>query len=131
MVISTVCSEKVPFRFYKRHIVTTNAEKSFHDLRMNRDEALYIELHFKHAKDDLMYASVLEENPFIPEDYYISEDDKKAASQLLEQTLYLYQKKQLNHKIDAALDAGNKMEFLRLSNKLKELEYKKNQPPLN
>ena len=31
--MSTHCVDKVPFRFYKDNVMTTDAEKSFHDIR--------------------------------------------------------------------------------------------------
>ena len=36
LIMSTHCVDKVPFRFYKENVMTTDAEKSFHDIRLNR-----------------------------------------------------------------------------------------------
>lgn len=38
IIMSTHCVDNVPFRFYKDNIMTTDAEKSFHDIRLNREE---------------------------------------------------------------------------------------------
>ena len=46
MVISTTKSESIPFRFYKGNLMTADAEKSFHDLRLHEDEKMYIQLNF-------------------------------------------------------------------------------------
>ena len=35
MIISTTKSESIPFRFYKGNLMTADAEKSFHDLRLH------------------------------------------------------------------------------------------------
>lgn len=128
LIISSTCSDDVPFRYYKSHLVTTDPDKTFHDIRMNREQPLYIELNFKHAHLNKLYVSVLEENPYLPEDFFLSEEDKQHAHQFLDQSVYLFQKEKLKTKIDAALDQGDKEEFLRLSEALKQLEDKKNQP---
>ncbi|HEY4602505.1 MAG TPA: ReoY family proteolytic degradation factor [Cerasibacillus sp.] len=129
LIMSTICSGDVPFRYYKSHIVTTDSDKTFHDIRMNQDQPLYIEINFKHAHKNARYVSVLEENPYLPEDYFLSEEDIQHAHQLLDISVYLFQKKRLKSKIDVALDQGDKKEFLRLSRALKQLEENKNQPP--
>ena len=47
--------------------MTTDAEKSFHDIRLNRDEDIYIQLNFHESSSTLpQYVAVLEENPFMP-----------------------------------------------------------------
>lgn len=42
IVMSSVDSNGVPFRFYKGNIMTSDAEKSFHDLRLHPNESMYI-----------------------------------------------------------------------------------------
>ncbi|UFU01377.1 ReoY family proteolytic degradation factor [Radiobacillus kanasensis] len=122
IIISTHCSEDIPFRFYKNHIVTTDAEKSFHDIRLNRNEPIYIQLNFSNAKQCPDYVAVLEDNPFIPEGYYITKKDKSMAQSLLDASLYQFQRDQLQEKINQALDERNQQEFIKLSEKLSELE---------
>lgn len=46
MMISTTSSTGAPFRFYKGTIVSADAEKSFHDMRLHPDQPMYIELKF-------------------------------------------------------------------------------------
>ena len=46
IVMSSVDSNGVPFRFYKGNIMTSDAEKSFHDLRLYPNENMYIQLNF-------------------------------------------------------------------------------------
>jgi len=65
LIMSTHCTREVPFRFYKDNIMTTDAEKSFHDIRLNRDEDIYIQLNFHGSRQSHQYAAVLEENPFV------------------------------------------------------------------
>lgn len=131
IIITSHCSEEVPFRFYKNQLVTTDAEKSFHDIRMNQHEPLYIQLNFKKSYQNVLYAAVLAENPFVPDEYFITKKDQEIAKQLLEKSLYEYQKNQLQNKIDRALDEKDQQTFQQLAKKLHRLDNMKlNQPNL-
>ncbi|MDC3415368.1 ReoY family proteolytic degradation factor [Aquibacillus salsiterrae] len=122
IVISTHCSKDVPFRFYKNHIVTTDAEKSFHDIRLNREEPIYIQLSFKNSNQCAAYVAVLEDNPFLPDDFFITKKEKKLAKDVLDISLFEYQKSQIQKKIDQSLDKRNKEKFHYYSKQLDELE---------
>ncbi|MGP4107440.1 ReoY family proteolytic degradation factor [Virgibacillus sp. L01] len=129
IIITSHCSEEVPFRFYKNQLVTTDAEKSFHDIRMNQHEPLYIQLNFKKSYQNVLYAAVLAENPFIPDEYFITKKDQETAKQLLEKSLYEYQKNQLQVKIDRALDEKDQQTFQELAKKLHRLDSMKIDQP--
>ena len=116
------CSDEVAFRFYKDHLVTTDAEKSFHDIRLNQDESLYLQLNFKNANQNSYYASVLEENPFIPVDYYITNQDKDIANQLLNYSLHQYKKEKILSEIDNALKSKDRERLLVLTKELADLK---------
>lgn len=122
IIITSHCSNEVPFRFYKNHLVTTDAEKSFHDIRLNQDEDLYIQLNFKNAKQNALYVSVLEDNPYIPDEYFITKKDQDLAKQLLDKLLFDYKKKQLQREIDLSLDKGDKEGFYKLVEQLHRLK---------
>ncbi|MGJ9456808.1 ReoY family proteolytic degradation factor [Oceanobacillus sp. CF4.6] len=122
IMMTSHCSEEVPFRFYKDHLVTTDAEKSFHEIRLNQNEPLYLQLNFKKSNQHSYYASVLEENPFIPVDYYITNHDKDLTNQLLNHSLYEYKKNKLMDEINRSLDEMNYEKFQQLSEKFKELK---------
>ncbi|KGX87955.1 ReoY family proteolytic degradation factor [Pontibacillus litoralis] len=122
IVISTHCVEEVPFRFYKNQVMTTDAEKSFHDIRLNRSEAVYIQLNFKEGLQTAHYVAVLEENPFLPKDFFITDHDQEVADKVLQHSITSYQTEQLMKKIDEALDAGDKEAFQRLSAKLQKVK---------
>ena len=47
LMISSVDVDSIPFAFHKNKHVTMDAEKSFHDIRLNRKEDIYIQLNFK------------------------------------------------------------------------------------
>jgi uncharacterized protein YpiB (UPF0302 family) len=124
VIITSQCSKEVPFRFYKNHLVTTDAEKAFHDIRLNQHESLYIQLNFDKSNQNHMYAAVLEENPFVPDDYIITQQDRENADLLLENSLYEFKKKQLLQKIDQSLDDQDREKFHQLVDELQVLEDK-------
>lgn len=122
IIITTYCSEEVPFRFYKKQLVTTDAEKSFHDIRLNQDDPLYIQLNFKNVNQSSFYVTVLEENPYTPDEYFITKKDKLIVKQLLDKSLFDYKRESLKQKIDEALDEMDQPTFLELSAVLYRLE---------
>ncbi|NQD66284.1 YpiB family protein [Bacillus haikouensis] len=124
LVMSTHCVEDVPFRFYKENIMTTDAEKSFHDIRLNKDEDIYIQLNFSKANASYQFAAVLEENPFMPKYLLINEKDRIVAEQFLKESLHSFQKNRLLEAIDRALDNGDKETFNKLTEELNKLEKK-------
>ncbi|UOQ85871.1 ReoY family proteolytic degradation factor [Gracilibacillus salinarum] len=122
MIISTHCSKEIAFRFYKKHIVTTDADKSFHDIRLHAQEPIYIQLNFKDSKQSIPYMKVLEDNPFIPDDYFLTKSDKRMADEWLQHSLYEYKKEMLLQQINEALDEKNQELFVYYSEQLKKLE---------
>lgn len=121
LVMSTHCVDEVPFRFYKENVMTTDAEKSFHDIRLNRDEEIYIQLNFYASNQAHQYAAVLEENPFMPKSLQISEKDRMVAERFLTTSLHKFQREKLLLLIDEALDQQNEKAFKELTEKLKRL----------
>ncbi|AST92238.1 MULTISPECIES: ReoY family proteolytic degradation factor [Sutcliffiella] len=121
LVMSTHCVDEVPFRFYKQNVMTTDAEKSFHDIRLNRDEDIYIQLNFRSAYHSPQYAAVLEENPFMPKNIQGNEKDRILAEKFLEESLNKFQREKLLSMIDDALDQQDKEAFAKLTEQLKQL----------
>ncbi|MBS4176570.1 ReoY family proteolytic degradation factor [Lederbergia citrea] len=121
LIMSTHCTRDVPFRFYKENIMTTDAEKSFHDIRLNREEDIYIQINFRSANLSHQYAAVLEENPYVQKNIQLNEKDKDYAEQFLAQSLRSFQEEKLLRAIDEALDNQDKISFTKLSNQLNEL----------
>ena len=64
---------------FKQNVMTTDAEKSFHDIRLNRDEDIYIQLNFKSSFQNANYVAVLEENPYLPKHIEVNEKDRLLA----------------------------------------------------
>lgn len=129
IIMTAQCAKDTPFRFYKNHLVTTDAEKSFHDIRLNRDQPLFLQLNFKNSKQNACYAAVLEENPYLPEEFYITGQDQETAAKLLKESLYEFKKQALLEEIDQALDELDQHKFAELVQQLHQLQ-KPNQPKL-
>ncbi|GLF91419.1 UPF0302 protein YpiB [Bacillus safensis] len=118
IIMSTHCVDEVPFRFYKENIMTTDAEKSFHDIRLNKQQDLFIQLNFRSAYRSPEYAAVLETNPHIPKDLYENEKDKDLAEKVLEHSIAIFQKERLMKEIDEALDRHDQETFNKLAKEL-------------
>lgn len=121
MVMSTHCVEDVPFRFYKSNIMTTDAEKSFHDIRLNKDEDIYIQLNFRTAYSSYQYAAVLEENPYQPKNLPGNEQDQYIAENILKISLSRFEEERLAQMIDEAIDNRDIELFNKLSSQLKRI----------
>lgn len=125
MVISTINSESIPFRFYKGNLMTADAEKSFHDLRLHPEEKMYIQLNFPNSHACPQYAIVREENPFLPVELQVSARDRKIAEQLLEESAASMSLELLMKRVDEALDANDRERFLILSAMLNDMKITK------
>jgi uncharacterized protein YpiB (UPF0302 family) len=122
LVMSTHCVDEVPFRFYKENVMTTDAEKSFHDIRLNRDEEIYIQLNFHASNKAPQYAAVLEENPYMPKKLQITEKDRLIAERFLMESIQRFQEEKLLQQIDQALDEQNEEAFHQLTAQLKRMK---------
>ena len=115
MVMSSTESKEIPFRFYKGNLMTADAEKSFHDLRLNPEEDLYVQLNFPNRPPAPLYISVLEENPYMPQDAAITEQDRILAEKVLAESMASFQEETLLKQIDEALDVNDRERFFELS----------------
>jgi uncharacterized protein YpiB (UPF0302 family) len=122
LIMSTHCVDKVPFRFYKENVMTTDAEKSFHDIRLNREEDIYIQLNFHASNQKHQYAAVLEENPFMPNHLQVNEKDGVIAEEFLNYSIERFQHEKLLNLIDEALDKQDREAFQVLTRKLNQLK---------
>lgn len=124
LIMSTHCVEKVPFRFYKENVMTTDAEKSFHDIRLNREEDIFIQLNFHASNQAHQYVAVLEENPFMPKHLQVNEKDGVIAEQFLKYSIEHFQEEKLLSLIDIALDQRDCEAFGILTGRLKKAKTK-------
>jgi uncharacterized protein YpiB (UPF0302 family) len=121
IVMTSSCIEGAAFRFYRNQLVTSDPEKAFHDIRLNRDEPLYIELRFPHWEKSPQYALILEENPYLRDEDFITDEDIKEAENLMNFVLKKQRKKVLQQEIDKALDEKDLDRFLKLTEELETL----------
>ncbi|HET7629276.1 MAG TPA: ReoY family proteolytic degradation factor [Bacillales bacterium] len=117
IIMSARCTQDVPFQYFKQHVMTVDPEKAFHDIRMFRNEPLYIQLNFKNHHLCPEYAAVLEENPHYEEQ--ISDVYADIAESVILDAKKKFEQNDLMRKIDLALEANDKQTFMKLTKQLK------------
>lgn len=122
MVMSSTESKEIPFRFYKGNLMTADAEKSFHDLRLNPEEDLFLQLNFPNRPPSPLYISVLEENPYIPKNAAVSDQDRILAEKILSESMAAFQEETVLKQIDDALDSNDRETFFELSKLLQTIK---------
>ena len=120
MVMSCQCTDEKPFEFYKNNVTSTDAEKAFHDTRLNRDEDTNIRLNFSNKHKDHKYVGILEENPFV-DDEDDESSDSEAAKNFLDYCLATFKREQLLKRIDEAIDKNQRRVFNKLVKELNAL----------
>jgi uncharacterized protein YpiB (UPF0302 family) len=105
-------------------------EKTFHDIRLNYNEKLYIQINFFRSNQNAKYALVLEENPFLPDDYHITRKDRHLAGKILDYSIYHFERDRLLKEIDTALDEMDEERFFHLTEQLHRLDREFQQPRL-
>jgi uncharacterized protein YpiB (UPF0302 family) len=111
MIMSTHCVEGVAFKYYKENVMTTDAEKAFHDIRLNRDEPIYVKINFG-GINHVQYVSVIEDNPYVPEVKQKKSKDSSEVDKLCEKVLSERELKLLEEKVDESLVTLNKESFM-------------------
>ncbi|UTR09638.1 MULTISPECIES: ReoY family proteolytic degradation factor [Evansella] len=111
LVISASDVDSVPFAFHKNQHVTMDAEKSFHDIRLNRNEDVYIQLNFQNKQSIPQYMAVLEENPYLPVNKEEANVQSLLAEMVLDKAVRDYQLSGLEKAIDRALADGDERTF--------------------
>ncbi|MCL1631827.1 YpiB family protein [Sporolactobacillus sp. CPB3-1] len=119
MTISDFRENDRIFRYVKETVETNDPEKAFHDLRMNQDEAVYLQLNIDSVRRSPIYFSVLEENPHSSAD--VHEKYGQFAEHAADEAELAFTINRLNLAINEALDNGDKELFYLLSKQLKEV----------
>ncbi len=122
LMISTNDVDCVPFAFHKNQHVTMDAEKSFHDIRLNRSEDIFIQLNFKDKQMTPQYVAVLEENPYLPVNEEETNVQQLMAELVLEKSIRNERIKSMEREIDNALQSGNENLFHELAKEYKALK---------
>lgn len=122
IIVTATCSKEISFRFHKKHVMTTDVDKSFHDLRLKKHEPMYLQINFAKSYQNPYYLAVLEENPYAPKNIQLSEQDRQNAENILKYSLQEYKLKRLKQKIDVALETNNREEFHQLVDELNQIK---------
>ncbi|MCO6017725.1 MULTISPECIES: ReoY family proteolytic degradation factor [Carnobacterium] len=122
MALSTVGTQEAPFQFYKEGTIFNDPEQAFHEVRLNWNDDLYVELFFQDQWQVPEYLAVLEDNPFHRWNDTISDQIKTDVEEALLTLTLAKQKTELLKKIDDALESQNKEDFIELSAALNSLE---------
>lgn len=122
LLISANDVEDVPFAFHKNQHITMDAEKAFHDIRLNRNEEIYIQLNFKEKLMLSEYMSVLEDNPYIPVNEEEANLNALLAEMVIDEAVRQEKMKALNCKIDAALSNRDEETFSELAKEYANLK---------
>lgn len=122
MMMSTMGTNTEPFLFYKNGTLFSDPEQAFHEVRLNWQEDMYIELVFSEPWKSAEYLTVLEDNPYYKWNETVSIKLIEEVELALE-TLSLTERKQsMLHQIDLSLEEEDRERFIELSKQLKEIE---------
>lgn len=121
IVMSTVETGGLPFRFYKGNMMTNDAEKAFHEIRLHPEQDTFIQLNFTNIPPNSHFIAVVEDNPYIPSNKPVRKLDRKIAEEIVKTSLFSHQENYLRKEIDLALDSGEKEQFFILTEQLKKL----------
>jgi uncharacterized protein YpiB (UPF0302 family) len=119
--MSTKCVQEISFRFSKGTLVTTDVERAFHDIRLNPEEEIYLNLSFQRSESCPEYAAVREVDPM--EKYNITSNSwySLLAEMVLDEAIEKFQKEKLYQQINQSLEEQNKEAFLLLSRRWSKL----------
>lgn len=121
LVISTTDTKGSALRYYKNRKVFSDGERIFNDIRASEGELIYIQLNFLTREPNLAYLELLEDNPYSPNEASLTEEEQQYINDFLHESLSIFQKKQLEEQIDAALDARDEARFTALCQQLQSL----------
>lgn len=114
MVITTTCDESIPFRFFKGNLMSADAEKAFHDMRLHPDEPMYIQLNYSGKNKCPEYMKV-------DEAYNSNDNLSPAVLEEAEKIMVDLHRQMLLRAIDTALDKGDQKLFMELWEQLNEV----------
>jgi len=119
MLISTIGTMSLPFRYYNTGIRTADAEYAFHDIRIDSNEKIYIELDYLDKQTCPYYAAVFESSPVT--EIVVDKESKKIADRLIFEMESRLVKAEYDRLINAALDTGDNGAFMYLTTEFKKM----------
>ncbi|MBM7645280.1 uncharacterized protein YpiB (UPF0302 family) [Scopulibacillus daqui] len=120
MVISEKSVKNISFEYRKHHVKTDDPEKAFHDIRLNQEETIYVQINFSSPYSYPEYVAVLEDNPYHQPDLH----DKygEIADKVITHVETTFKKENIYREINKALDDGDRERFYKLTKQLNDLE---------
>ena len=122
MMMSATEMNSEAFLFYKNGTVFSDPEQAFHEVRLNWQEEMYIELVFLNPWKSAEYLTVLEDNPYYKWNETISMQLVEEVELALETFSLTERKQNTLHQIDLSLEKEDRERFIQLSKQLKEIE---------
>lgn len=114
------------FYLIKNKDKITNHEKIFHDIRLNWQKPLYIEVNRADTQNDELYYSVLEDNPFYTWNSQLKNNNNLDKLETFEELSAEQLATHLLNEINIALDNDDQETFFTLSKVYQEKIQKKN-----
>ena len=109
MVVSEKSLSEPAFMYKKYDVETNEPEKAFHDIRIDQDEYIYVQLLFPHSSRSSEYVSILEENPF--DRRHRNDRYGEAAEKIINESEKQFFTAYLLKKIDRALEMRDREQF--------------------
>ncbi|MER2225599.1 MAG: ReoY family proteolytic degradation factor [Carnobacterium sp.] len=122
MMMSATEMNSEAFLFYKNGTVFSDPEQAFHEVRLNWQEEMYIELVFLNPWKSAEYLTVLEDNPYYKWNETISMQLVEEVELALETFSLTERKQNTLHQIDLSLEKEDREKFIQLSKQLKAIE---------
>ena len=121
LVFASVAQEQEPaFVFVKFGKQYDNPEQAFHEIRLNWQDHLYLELRFPNSYEVMQQYGILEENPYVDEDEH--NDRVQAVWQMVLESQKAQRKQFLLAQLDEALLSADKQQFDQLTEALAQLK---------
>ncbi|HLQ84318.1 MAG TPA: YpiB family protein [Pseudogracilibacillus sp.] len=121
IIMSTICSPKTEFVYRKNKLVTIDQDKAYHDLRLNFNVPVYLQLNYRGQEKCPNYGFISIDNPYENNHFNRGKDkylvNKKLNAIALNKTIEL-----IKEKINQSIDNNNKKDFYLYSKKLKKIE---------
>ncbi|MFD2617633.1 YpiB family protein [Terrilactibacillus laevilacticus] len=122
IILSEKWTSSYPFVYIKHKVRTYDPERAFHDIRLNQEEPIYIQVNLSSHQPTDEFLAVMEESPNV--DIYIHHRYGDYVEQILSTAEVSFQKRKLDVEINKALDQFDKGKFEELSMALAELKAK-------
>jgi uncharacterized protein YpiB (UPF0302 family) len=115
-------STEEPIMLFIEQQTFTDTDQIFHEIRMHWNKPLYMECVFPDSWQVESYLQVLEDNPFAKWNDSIPEEVIQSIEQFFEEEELTSQIAKLNSQIDQALEAGDKDNFIVLTDEVNRLK---------